>query len=97
MPRLARVLLSIVDFILGRYINGRAFESITFYTLSLAIFVSLFLLYTEVYIIVTILPSLYRYLMRLYRQLCPTSPGSPGPPWATKVSVRLTPLMSPLG
>jgi hypothetical protein len=65
MPRLARALLSIVDFILGRCVGGRAFEPVTFYALSLAIFLSLFSLYTGVYITVTVLPSLRRRLISL--------------------------------
>src|ERR1700744_6657013 len=63
VPRLAHALLSMVDFIPGRCVGGRAFAPVAFCALSLAIFLSLFSSCAGVHMTVTVLPSLRRRLM----------------------------------
>jgi hypothetical protein len=65
VSRLDRAVLSIVNFIPGRYVYSRASRQVTFCAFSLVIFLSLFLLCTGVHITVTTLPSFCSYLMEL--------------------------------
>ena len=64
-PRLARTVVSIIDLIPSLYISGRAFDLVAYCALSFAIFFHLLLLYTKVYITITILPSLRKYRIEL--------------------------------
>jgi len=65
VPRLERVILNIVNFILRNFIFKRDLSRVAFFILSLVVFLNSVLLYVGIYIVVTALLFFYNCLIEL--------------------------------